>query len=159
MHGNLQIFLLCILFGLAIGLGLCLPLVHKLQEKQADPTYEAQRDEHGTVYEPNFIALTTRYMNIALSVVLIVYGAYGLSVGSIPVSSRSSGTVMLYGWAAWALVAAIVAASANMLSVVVDHYDARNNQHQYVRFARTAAQIGWLFFLVAVVLKHNNWET
>ena len=39
-----------------------------------------------------------------------------------------------------------------MLSVVVDHYDTRDNEINYKRFARVTQFLGWSLFILALVL-------
>jgi len=39
-----------------------------------------------------------------------------------------------------------------MLSVVVDHYDKRNNETNYKRFADAFRVLGWCFFALSLIL-------
>jgi hypothetical protein len=40
-----------------------------------------------------------------------------------------------------------------MMSVVVDHYDKRNNEINYKRFARTTEALGWALLWAAFLLE------
>lgn len=153
VHGSLQIFSLLLLFGVVVGFGFCYPAVEHIERKSGEIGYELQRDRRGVVYEPNFVPLTKRYVNVAVSIALVVYGVYGLSVGGIPLPSRHSRGMTVTGWASWALFLAFVAASAHLLSVVANHYDTRNNHLPYQRFSRVSSATGWLMFVLAVVLQ------
>ncbi|GBG14975.1 uncharacterized protein NMK_2576 [Novimethylophilus kurashikiensis] len=64
---------------------------------------------------------------------------------------RTPGT-HFHGEPAWLLYAAMICASLNMLSVVVDHYDIRNNEINYKRFAKVTQFLGWGLFILALVL-------
>jgi len=47
---------------------------------------------------------------------------------------------------------AFICACLVMLSVVADHYDKRNNETNYKRFADTFRVLGWCFFALSLVL-------
>ncbi len=57
-----------------------------------------------------------------------------------------------HGETAWLIYVAMIFASLNMLSVVADHYDQRNNELNYSRFAKITQILGLLFFALALVL-------
>jgi hypothetical protein len=50
------------------------------------------------------------------------------------------------------MYAAMVCACAVLLSVVADHYDRRNNEINYRRFARIGKISGWLLFFLSLAL-------
>jgi len=47
---------------------------------------------------------------------------------------------------AWAMYAAIICACLAMMSVLVDHYDHRDNERHYKAFAGFFSVAGWVFF-------------
>lgn len=47
---------------------------------------------------------------------------------------------------------AFICASLVMLSVAVDHYDKRDNEINYKRFADTFRVIGWNFFILSLII-------
>lgn len=53
---------------------------------------------------------------------------------------------------AWLLYTAMVSAALNMLSVVADHYDTRNNEYTYQRFLKLTQTLGCCFFILALIL-------
>ncbi len=57
----------------------------------------------------------------------------------------------MHGPPAWLMFAAFLSASANMLAVVVDHYDKRNNETNYKLFARITQVAGWLLFIASLL--------
>ena len=58
--------------------------------------------------------------------------------------------IHLYDSAAWFMYGAVICACLIMVSVVVDHYDKRPNEHSYTRFAKVAMYAGFCFFLLSV---------
>lgn len=50
------------------------------------------------------------------------------------------------------MYAAFLCAVANLLAVVIDHYDERPNERHYRTFARVTQILGWCLFGLALVL-------
>lgn len=57
----------------------------------------------------------------------------------------------LSGVSAWIMYASFLCAVLNLLSVVVDHYDERDNEFSYKRFARFSQALGWTLFFLALL--------
>lgn len=108
------------------------------------------RDPH--VASWNHIPLRTRGMHILYSSALIAYGAYGIAVDHLYIPGKRTDGVVLHGAAAWIMYAAMLCASANLLSVVVDHYDRRNNETNYRAFAKWSEIAGWLLMVLALLV-------
>ena len=71
--------------------------------------------------------------------------------------SRRGGGVHLHDGSAWIMYAAMICACLVMLSVVLDHYDRRNNERHYRAFATAGEFAGWILFgfsLLLNVLRH-----
>ena len=85
------------------------------------------------------------------SFLISLYAGFGLYIGkvAIPVRVRA---YTFEGIATFVLAAAMFMAILNMLSVVIDHYDKRNNEHSYEQFARITYILGWVLFVVATIL-------
>jgi hypothetical protein len=47
---------------------------------------------------------------------------------------------------------AMICACLVMLSVVVDHYDKRNNETNYQFFAGVFRFLGWVFFVLSLIM-------
>lgn len=84
------------------------------------------------------------------SFAIACYAIGGLYVGTVVVPVRST-TFVAKGAAAICLAAALLVAAANMLAVVLDHYDQRDNEHLYERFARGTRALGWILVALATV--------
>lgn len=99
---------------------------------------------------PNQIPLKERLMHIGLSMLLLAYGTYGLWVNDIYVPGRGRG-MHFHDTPAWLLYGAIVCACLVMMSVVIDHYDRRNNEKHYRTFAKIGEYLGWSLVVAAFV--------
>lgn len=97
---------------------------------------------------PNAIPPGRRLINSLGSIALIVWGAYGLYRNDIPMPTRY-GTDHVSGLATWFLSGAMICAAANLGSVVIDHYDRRNNELSYANFAAITQWLGWALFIGA----------
>lgn len=86
-------------------------------------------------YTPNHIPKGERIKNIIFSLALFAYGTYGVWVNDLYLPGKRTKGVHLHGIPAWIFYSAIISACLVMLSVVVDHYDKRNNEIDYRMFA------------------------
>lgn len=103
-------------------------------------------------YTPNHIPAAERTKNIVFSILLFAYGSYGVSVNDLYVPGRRSRGMHLHDVPAWIMYGAIVCACIVMLSVVVDHYDKRNNETNYRLFAENFRFLGWGFFGMSLIM-------
>ena len=117
------------------------PEIDLLGEAPPQPKF----DEHGR-YLPNQIPLHDRLTYLGLSLLLLAYGTYGVWANDLYVPGRRSRGVHLHDRPAWVMYGAIMCACAVMLSVVLDHYDRRNNERGYRAFANAFTAIGWTCF-------------
>lgn len=104
-------------------------------------------------YNPNRIPLEDRIASILLSMFVLLYGTVGVIVDDIFIPGKRAGQGSHYhGILAWILYASFLFAIANMMSVVFDHYDKRNNENNYKLLASVTKTIGGILFLIAMVL-------
>ncbi|WP_156392075.1 MULTISPECIES: hypothetical protein [unclassified Roseateles] len=96
-------------------------------------------------------------MNVALSICLVVYGAFGLATGGITLPGKRTLGTSFTDVGAFLLYAAMLAAAANLVCAVVDHYDVRNNQQRYRKFSRTVYILGFVLLEVSVVVLFAVW--
>lgn len=104
------------------------------------------------VYTPNHIPLGERWLHGTLSVALIAYGAWGLWIDDLYLPGKRGPGMHFHGFAAAVMALAMACAAVNLASVVVDHYDRRNNETNYKAFARLAAIAGWSLFALGVLV-------
>jgi TRAP-type C4-dicarboxylate transport system permease small subunit len=105
-----------------------------------------------TNYTPNHIPANERMQNIAFSILLAAYGAYGVWVNDLYIPGKRSKGIHLHDVPAWIMYAAFICACLVMLSVVVDHYDKRNNETNYKLFANVFKYLGWGFFVLSLIM-------
>ena len=103
-------------------------------------------------HTPNHIPAGDRAWYVIFSLLLLAYGSYGVWVNDIYVPGKRSKGIHLHDVPAWIMYGAIICACLVMLSVVVDHYDRRNNETDYKLFATTFKFLGWCFFGLSLVM-------
>ena len=102
-------------------------------------------------YTPNEIPLKVRLFNTLAAVFLLVYGGVGVYKNYIYIPSKRN-NAHLHDEPALLMFAAMVCGSLVLLSVVVDHYDKRNNERSYQLFARALKWLGWLLFFASLLV-------
>lgn len=107
--------------------------------------------QSGSYLEPNFFSVRERITNTLLATALLAYGAFGIYIDDLYIPGKQSRGVHLHGTSAWLMYAAFVCAAAVLFSLVVDHYDRRQNEHHYDRFKKVATMAGWSFFGAALL--------
>ena len=127
-----------------------------IPDTQPPPAVEAEElepqprfDQYGR-YIPNQIPLNQRVMHVLLSLVLFAYGGYGVWVNDLYLPGKRRG-VHLHDTPAWIMYGAMTCACLVMLSVVLDHYDRRNNERHYRAFAKVGEFAGWSLFGLSLV--------
>lgn len=110
------------------------------------------------MYVPNKISKSKLVWNILLSGSLLVYGTVGIYLDDMLIFGKGRDT-HFHAETAWLIYVAMIFASLNMLSVVADHYDQRNNELKYIRFAKMTQIIGLFFFALALVLDFFIFKT
>ena len=126
------------------------PKAHEQVEDLTKPAWEGPKyDEHGR-YVPNVIPSGERTGHILFSLLLVAYGTYGVWVNDLYVPSKRRG-IHLHDVPAWIMYGAIICACLVLLSVVIDHYDRRDNERHYRTFASIGESLGWSFFVVSLL--------
>jgi predicted RNA-binding Zn-ribbon protein involved in translation (DUF1610 family) len=102
-------------------------------------------------YTPSHISFGKRVFGILLSLGLIGYGLLGLLADDLYLPGSGPG-IHLYGTPALLMCIAFICAAGVLLSVVIDHYDKRDNERYYRLFARLGRFAGWTFFGLSLAL-------
>jgi hypothetical protein len=105
-------------------------------------------------YTPNHISLEARAWYLVVSSLLIIYAGASLAADDLFLwfpGSRRSGhvSIHMHGVPACLAGASIFSAAATLLSVVVDHYDKRNNETNYRLFAKVGLAAAVTFLALA----------
>jgi TRAP-type C4-dicarboxylate transport system permease small subunit len=103
-------------------------------------------------YTPNHIPANERVWNVISSIFLFLYGTYGVWVNDLYIPGKRSRGIHLHDVPAWIMYGAIICACVVMLSVVVDHYDKRNNETNYKFLANFFRYTGWCFFALSLIM-------
>jgi hypothetical protein len=101
-----------------------------------------------TEHTPNHIPASVRIWNTFISVFLLVYGTFGIYTDDLYIPGRRTSGVHFHGEPAFFVYAAMVCAILNLISVVVDHYDKRNNEKNYLLAAKITLHLGIALFII-----------
>ncbi len=119
-------------------------------EKHPEQIPPIEADADG--YVPNYIPSKERVQNLLFSILLFAYGSYGVYANDLYIPGKRSKGVHLHDFAAWAMYGAMLCACLVLFSVIVDHYDRRNNEKHYRWLANVFKFLGWGCFGVSFVL-------
>jgi len=100
---------------------------------------------------PNSVPLRQRIAYLIASTCLIAYGGFGLYANDLYVPGRRGIGTHLHDEPALLMVGALLCGVLIMLSIVVDHYDRRDNEFRYRQFARRLKVLGLSLFGVSLV--------
>jgi len=113
-------------------------------------------------HRPNRIPLNERISAIVLSSVLMGYSIYGVYKDDFLIIWRHTRIMRrrsepmhgshVHGLSAWLVFAALVCLTIALLSIVVDHYDKRDNEIKYKQINRVAVIAGIVFFVLAFII-------
>jgi len=101
-------------------------------------------------YRPNRIPLYERVFHVLASAFMMGYAIYSVRKNDFFLRGRGS-SIHLREFPAWVMAGAFLCACAVMLSIVIDHYDKRNNEYQYRSFAKFFQYCGWMLFGLSLV--------
>jgi hypothetical protein len=107
-------------------------------------------DKEGN-YIPNNIPIKERVSNLVISILLLTYGLYGLYKGEIHIPGKRGNGIYLYGESVWIMFVGLICGIVVFVSIVMDHYDKRDNEHKYYEFGKTIKYLGIGCFVVAVI--------
>lgn len=103
-------------------------------------------------HNPNHIPRLDRLWYGLGALALFLYATIGLCIDDIYIPGRRRPGHHFHGVSAWLAYAALLCLIANWISVIVDHYDTRNNEIQYKWFARITYGLSLGFLLWAAIV-------
>jgi hypothetical protein len=119
--------------------------------------FQATEKQSGYQFTPNHIKWTTRFYYFIASVSLFSYGAYGVYINDLFLPGRRGGAgTHFHDGAAYVLFGAIICGCLYMISVVIDHYDKRDNEDRYHDFGVIMKYLGIALFIAAAVFKFKE---
>ena len=148
-HKNMEIFI-WVFNGILVFLFIMAGVIWKI----ADSLEGAVLPDSNKWTGPNKIPRFKRIVYLLLSSVLILYAAHGLSINDIYIPGRRGSRGMHYhDVSAWLMAGAIFSAAVNMISVLVDHFDRRNNEINYAHFAAFCEWLAAAFFILGLIFE------
>lgn len=109
---------------------------------------------HGdsATWKPNSVPLSDRVFNLVLALALLAQGFLGFYLGRLALSPPKQKTAIVFReGAAWLMAAAMVVGALVLISVIVDHYDRRNNESSYKLFKWLSVHLGVCLFAASLV--------
>ncbi len=103
-------------------------------------------------HTPNHISQEERVKCILFATALLAYGTFGWYSDDIFIPGKRGRGVHFSGTACTLVYAAFILGAANFISVFVDHYDKRNNETQYQRFAKITRIVGIIFLILGTLV-------
>jgi hypothetical protein len=114
-------------------------------------TLELESSE-GDIY-PNFVPLTRRLQYLALSVVLLVVFGVSLAEGGLYIPYFSKKATVVAHFSGYGLILPLVGMGSAVVvavSVLLDHFDVRNNEKTYSKIQSIGGLVGVLCYIIAV---------
>ena len=100
-------------------------------------------------YLPNHIPWETRIAHLLLAMAMLTYGIHGIWTDDLWIPAKHGDGVHFHGFPAWIFFASLLLAAASVLSIVVDHYDRRDNEEFYVKVSTAMGNSAFLLFMSA----------
>lgn len=104
------------------------------------------------IHIPNHIPLSQRCWSAMGACALFLWGSYGIYTNDLVIPLRRRNRIHLHDEPALLMFAAFVCGAMVLISVIIDHYDERNNEHKYKKFSEAVGCIGWFLFGAALLL-------
>lgn len=121
-----------------------------IAEKRADADPAFKR---AVEYVPNQLPLKERLTHFVLGVTLFAYGVISIRADDFYLPGKRGRGFHLHGLAAWVAAAAVAVAAAVLILAIIDHYDRRDNEHDYVKALNVLKPVGWTLLGLAVVME------
>ena len=110
-----------------------------------------QSRENGERYRPNVVSLGERIFNSLIGVVLLIYGLAGLLTSHLNLNGRRVRIAELDGSPALLMASAFILGAVVLFTIVIDHYDKRNNERYYRIFRWIATRLSWCLAASALI--------
>ncbi|MBX3628159.1 MAG: hypothetical protein KF892_24325 [Rhizobacter sp.] len=113
---------------------------------------ESQQDAKSN-WRPNEIPFALRLYSLVLAALLLAYGISGFLNNKLEIATRKGGggRLVLYDRPAWLLASSVIVGAILLLSLIVDHYDRRNNEGWYRAFRQAMIYVGLALLAAALV--------
>jgi hypothetical protein len=124
-----------------------------MEPARPDDDWPGPRYDADDRYVPNRLTPGERVAHVLLALGLLGYGSWGMWRNDFYIPGRRwRNGIHLQDLSASLFFAAVVCACVIVLSIVVDHYDRRDNEINYRRFARAVAAIALCLFGLSLLI-------
>lgn len=100
-------------------------------------------------FVPNTFSRLDLYFSAVTFFVLVSWGGFGIWSDDLAMPARR-GTLHLHGLSAWLMYAAWLLAAISFASIIIDHYDKRNNENRYKRIQLQVTLAAWVLFFASL---------
>lgn len=107
------------------------------------------------MHTPNHISITNRILYLIFSLFIFSYGTIGIKYNNIYIPGARGRGINLHDTPAWIMYGSIICACLVMLSVIVDHYDKRDNERFYEVFKKLFKYLGLILFCISLYIFHT----
>lgn len=107
-------------------------------------------------YKPNKIPTLSRIFYTISSLFLFTYATFGLVHDDIFIPGKRSRGIHFHGLAAEIVYISLILIICNMISIIIDHYDKRDNEINYKKFAALTSFTAWIIFIIALTVNYIN---
>lgn len=125
----------------------------KIDSNQRMTSVEELDGEIIEVYQPNKIPWQTQLYYMIASPALLIYGTFGLIYDDIYIPGKRSRGIHFHGYAAVIVFFVFLFAISNMVSVIIDHFDKRDNEINYRYYAKFTSIIAIALFFTALFIQ------
>lgn len=122
---------------------------------ESDDQMKQNPSVEGRTYIPNYVSLDTRATFLVASALLIAYAVACIAGDDFLIwlpGRRIELTIHLHGPSVWIACGAIASACLCMVSIVVDHYDRRDNEAKYKLFGKATLILAAALLAAAVLM-------
>ena len=115
-------------------------------------THCHMQDSKQPTSTPNHISYNERLKCILFAAALLTYGSVGWYLDDIYVPGKRGRGIHFHGTACTIVYGAFIFGAVNFISVVVDHYDKRNNETNYQKFAKITRICGIALLFLGILV-------
>lgn len=108
------------------------------------------------IHVPNAYSEWEIVRSALFSLLLVAYAGYSVFVGEAFVPGRHQGGMSMTGIALAFGIAGMLCGAANLVALIVDHFDRRDNEAMYRRFRFRTQVAGWTLFLGGMFIEMSD---
>lgn len=103
-------------------------------------------------YTPNEYSTTELLWSLFASIALLTYGLLGATYDDLYIPGKRGNGIHFQGVSAWIMCVSLLCAAVNLILVIVDQFDRRNNERWYSNHRRLFKLSGYFFLCAALII-------